>query len=79
VLPLRLGSPGGFSWLLIELPLKGVVLSFLFAYLYVAHFILVPCCQNDKVAGMNLEIVSFAVIFATMLADVRVLLIALVI
>jgi len=66
------------TWLLIELMLKGVVLSF-FSYLYVADFILVPCCQNDEVAGMNLEIISFAVIFAAMLADIGILLIALVV
>ena len=44
-----------------------------------ADFILVPCCQNDEVAGMNLKIVSFAVIFAPMLADIGILLVALVI
>jgi len=48
-------------------------------YLYVADFILVPCCQNDEVAGMNLKIVSFAVIFATVFADIGILLIALVV
>ena len=48
-------------------------------YLYVTDFILVSCCQNDEVAGMNLKIVSFAVIFAAMLADIGVLLIALVV
>ncbi|KAA6421534.1 MAG: hypothetical protein FRX49_08478 [Trebouxia sp. A1-2] len=34
--------------------------------------------KDDKVAGVNLKIVSFAVIFATVLADVGVLLVALV-
>lgn len=53
--------------------------SICWCYLYVADFIFVPCCQDDKVAGVNLKIVSFAVIFATVLADVGVLLVALVV
>ena len=43
------------------------------------NFILISCCKNDKVAGLNLEVFCFAVVLTALLADVGILLIALVI
>ena len=42
-------------------------------------FILIPGSQNDEVIGLDNKVFSFAVIFSPLLADVGVLMVALVV